>query len=223
MATQLCAVHRFNVDEYHRMGELRILPQGGVELMEGRIVFAAGRPWRFTVEDYHKLGRAGILGEDDRVELIEGEIIDMAPIGSRHAAHVNRLVALLNERLGGAALLSVQNPLRLSDGTEPLPDVMLLRPRADFYAGAHPTPADVLLLIEVADTSAAFDRTKKAALYAAQAVPEYWLVDTTRGEVVVHTDASGAGYLSVERFGRDDAWTSTKPPSLSVRGSDVLG
>lgn len=223
MATQLEATHRFSADEYERMGELGILPTDGVELIRGRIVFAAGRPWRFTVEDYHELGRAGILGEDDRVELIEGEIIDMTPIGSRHAAHVKRLVALFGERLGGTALLSVQDPLHLSDGTEPQPDLMLLRPRTDFYADAHPTPADVLLLIEVADTSAAFDRTEKARLYAAQAIPEYWLVDTNLGEVRVHTDASGAGYLRVEPFGRDDAWTSTKPPAISVRGADIFG
>lgn len=224
MATQPCAIHRFDADEYHRVGELGILPRGGVELMEGRIVFAAGRPWRFTVDDYYKLARAGILGEDDRVELIDGEIIDMTPIGSRHAAHVRQLVAVLGQRLGGAALLAVQDPLRLSDGTEPQPDIMLLRTRADFYADAHPTPADVLLLIELADTSLTYDHDAKSALYSESGIREYWLVDLVQDQVLVHRDPSPTGYGSVETWHRGSGdWASLALPSLTVSAQLLLG
>lgn len=124
----------------------------------------------FTVAEYHRMAEAGILGEDDRVELIEGEIVGMTPISSRHAGQVNRLVRLFTQRLGGRAILSVQNPIRLGEHSEPQPDVALLRPRPDFYATAHPGSEDVLLVIEVADlsacdaqagTSAAYDREVK--------------------------------------------------------------
>src|SRR4051812_16214443 len=102
MATRLESLHRCDVDQYHRMGELGILPKRGVELIDGHIVFAAGRRWRFTVEDYHALVAAGILDEDDHVELIDGEIIDMTPAGSLHAACVSRLTRLLVPRVGDA-------------------------------------------------------------------------------------------------------------------------
>jgi len=116
---------------------------------------------RFTVEEYHRMGQAGILSEDDRVELIEGEIVEMAPVGSRHAACVKRLNALLSRRAGGRALVSVQDPIRLGEHSEPQPDLALLKPREDFYAAAHPGPEDVLLVIEVAETSLEYDREVK--------------------------------------------------------------
>lgn len=222
MATQLMQPRRFTVDEYHRMAELGILPDGPMELIDGRVLIG-GRPWRFSTEDYYRLAEAGILSEDDRVELIEGEIIEMSPIGSRHAGTLKRLLALFSRKLGGSVVLSVQDPLEIGDGTEPEPDLMLLRPRPDFYSESHPTPADVLLLIEVADTSSAYDRTEKADLYAKHAVPEYWLVDLTKDAVLVHVAPSPLGYLSVETRRREDTWTSTLLPSLAVHGEDLLG
>lgn len=222
MAVQLVQPHRFTADEYHRMAQLGIIPDRPIELIDGQIL-AAGRPWRFTVEDYHRLGEAGILGEDERVELIEGEIVDMTPIGSHHAGSVKRVVAFLRSRVGSDVVLSVQDPLYLREDLEPQPDVMLLRYREDYYSLSHPASEDVLLLVEVADSSIAYDRMEKADLYAAHGVPEYWLVDLTKQAVLVHTAPSALGYRSVETRRREETWNSTMLPALSVRGQDLLG
>ena len=129
---------------------------------------------------------AGIFGEDDRVELLDGEIVEMAPVGSRHAACVNKLTQLFVERSEGRALLAPRNPITLGERSEPQPDLALLRPRADYYASGHPTPDEVLLVVEVGDTTAEWDRRHKLPLYAAAGVAEVWLVDlaapSRRGE-----------------------------------------
>ena len=143
---------------------------------------AAPAPHRFTVDEYHKLANR-LFGDDARVELLDGEIIDMSPIGKRHAACVGRLNQLLAVRLGQAAAVWPQNPVELSDLSEPQPDLAVLRRRDDFYAGELPGPADVLLLIEVADTSLAFDRAVKVPLYARAGIPEVWVIDL-EGETV---------------------------------------
>jgi hypothetical protein len=122
---------------------------------------------RLTVANFRRMGEVGILGPDDRVELIAGEIIDMSPIGSLHAALVARLASTLGQRVGETAIIWTQNPLALDDTSQPQPDLTVLRPRADFHAAAHPGPADVLLVIEVADTTLAFDLDVKVPLYAA--------------------------------------------------------
>jgi Uma2 family endonuclease len=221
MATKLDRVHRFTTDEYQRMVKLGVIPSVSAELADGRIV-VDGRPWHFSTDEYYRLLHAGILTEDSRVELIYGEIIDMAAIGSRHAGCVRRLSTFLN-RLGEAVLLSVQNPLNITDGVEPEPDLLLLQPRSDFYADSHPTPADVLLLIEVADTSLGYDRTEKADLYASAGVIEYWLADVERQRVFVHTGPMPTGYARVEIRDADDTWTSTSLPQLTVNGTDIFG
>lgn len=134
----------------------------------------------FSLEEFHRMGHSGIFGEDDRVELIEGEIVEMSPIGSAHAATVNRLNRLLTTQAGERAIVTVQNPLSIPGedaavDSEPQPDLMLLEPRNDFYAEGHPTPEDVLLLIEVADTTPDFDRTVKLPVYAGGGVAEVWV------------------------------------------------
>jgi Uma2 family endonuclease len=149
---------------------------------------------RFTVDDYHAMADAGILSEDDRVELIEGEILQMPPIGSPHAACVNRLTRLLVEQAANTAVVTVQNPLRLSDLSEPQPDLVMARPREDFYAAAHPTPADTLLVIEVAHTTLTYDREVKLPLYATSGIPEVWVVDLQRGVVEVYREPEGGRY-----------------------------
>jgi Uma2 family endonuclease len=138
----------------------------------------------FTVHEYDQMVQAGILHEDDRVELIEGEIIEMAAIGSRHAACVNRLVQLFVMHVAGQAIVHAQNPIRLSERTEPEPDLSLLKPRPDFYAAGHPGPQDVLLVIEVADSSIGFDREIKIPLYARAGIPEVWSLagESARGQ-----------------------------------------
>lgn len=132
---------------------------------------------RLTVEQYHRMAETGVLARDARVELIEGVIVDMAPIGSRHAAAVNRLTRVLTTAVGAHAVVSVQNPIRLGNGSEPQPDLALLRPREDFYADSPPTAADTLLVIEVSQATAAYDRQVKVPLYAQHGVPEVWIVD----------------------------------------------
>jgi len=130
-----------------------------------------------SVDAFHRMGEAGVLGPADRVELIDGEIIDMSPIGVMHAAIVARLASHFSQRLGPTAVVWCQNPLRLDEVSEPQPDITILRPRADFYTTAHPGPADVLLVIEVADTSLAYDLGTKVPLYARHGIPEVWVID----------------------------------------------
>jgi Uma2 family endonuclease len=132
---------------------------------------------RLTRDEYYRMAETGILAPDARVELVEGEIIDMAPIGSPHAARVSRLAKIFTLALAERAIVNVQNPLVLNEYSEPEPDITVLRYREDFYAGGHPRPEDVLLVIEVADTSLQYDRDVKLPLYAAHGIPEYWLVD----------------------------------------------
>ena len=136
------------------------------------IVDPQARRHRLTVQQYHHMGEAGILRQDARVELIQGELIDMTPIGSKHAGKVNRLQALLARALQDRAIITVRNPLILGTESEPQPDVMVLRSREDYYESSHPRPQDVLLLIEVADTSDRYDREVKLPLYARHGIPE---------------------------------------------------
>src|SRR5438105_616378 len=131
---------------------------------------------RFTVDDYYRMGKAGILTEDDRVELLDGEIVEMSPIGSPHAGGVTRCMRVLTRLLGDWAVVAVQNPVRLGPLSEPQPDVAVLKPRPDLYADSHPTPKDVFLIVEVADTSATADRQVKLPLYARAGIPEVWLL-----------------------------------------------
>ena len=176
---------------------------------------------RFTVHDYHRMGEAGILHEDDRVELIEGEIVEMAAIGTRHFTCVNGLTRLLVREAGDAAIVSVQNPVRLDEHTEPQPDLTVLRVRD--YRESLPTPEDVLLLIEVSDTTLAYDRGVKLPLYARAGIREVWIVDLP-GEVIErHTDPSVDGYRSSERARRREEIKSAALPELAFRVEAVLG
>lgn len=177
---------------------------------------------RFTVDEYYRMAAVGILTEDDRVELIEGEIVQMPPIGSRHASCVARLDRLCNRLVGDLALVFCQNPVRLSVRSEPEPDLMLIRPRADEYAAAHPGPADVLLVIEVADTSAGYDRKQKAPLYARFGIPEMWLVDLGRDLIEVLRDPSTRGYRTVRVCRRGERIGSIALPQLEVAVDDIL-
>ena len=143
---------------------------------------------KLTVDQYHRMGEAGILRQDDRVELIEGELIEMAPIGHFHAGLAN----LLNERMGhrvrGRAIACVQNPIRLGSHSEPQPDFALLRYRPDYYKHALPAPDDVLLLVEIADSSLRYDREIKRPLYARHGILEFWLINITAGLIEIHRE-----------------------------------
>ena len=177
---------------------------------------------RFTVDEYYRMAEAGILCEDDRVELIEGEIVEVAPIGSRHAACVDSLNQAFSERVGERAIVRVQNPVRLSIRTEPEPDIVLARPRPDRYRQAHPGPADVLLLIEVADTSLAYDRRVKIPMYARAGIVEVWLVDL-KGQVVLrYADPHEGAYRLTERVGRGQRLTALNLPGLEIAVDDLF-
>jgi Uma2 family endonuclease len=177
---------------------------------------------RFTVHDFHRMAQAGIFSEDDRVELLDGEIIEMTPIGSRHAACVARLTKILCHRLGETAIVWVQNPIRLDDRSEPQPDVVLLRPRPDFYARAHPCPDDVLLLIEVADTTHELDRDVKLPLYAKAEIREVWIVDLTGGTVQVYRQPSLQGYQTSTQARGVEQLMPEALPHLAISASDIL-
>jgi len=176
----------------------------------------------FTVHEYHRMVEAGILSEDDRVELIEGEIIEMAPIGRRHAACVDKLTELLKEKLGRAAIVRVQGPVRLNDQSEPEPDVALLRRREDFYAREMPGPADVLLIVEVADTSSRYDRAVKVPLYANAGIGEVWLVDLTAETIEVYAQPAGESYQSCKRLRRGDLLSPRAFPQAVLEVADLL-
>lgn len=164
----------------------------------------------------------GILGVDDRVELIDGEIVEMNPIGSRHASSVGRLTRLFSELVGSKAFVWVQNPVRLSELSEPQPDLALLKPRGHFYADAHPSATDVLLLVEVSDSSLAFDRDVKLALYAAAGIPEVWIVDLSAGVLTTYTSPSGGQFADRRQFRGDDRVKPTQVPGVSLRAGDVF-
>jgi len=149
---------------------------------------------RLTVRDYQRMGEAGIFHEDERVELIEGEIVDMAPIGSGHSGQVNRISNILKLTIGDRAIVSVQNPVILGKHSAPQPDIAFLRPQADYYAAAHPQACDVLLIIEVADSSLAYDRDIKLPLYAQHGIPEVWLVDLADQQLTIHHQPAATGY-----------------------------
>jgi Uma2 family endonuclease len=177
---------------------------------------AATTPHRFDVDDYHRMAAAGILTAKDRVELIEGEIVDMAPIGSVHGGTVVSLTELVAQAVAeGRVLVSVQGSLRLDARTELQPDLMLLRPRPDRYRSGHPTAANVLLLVEVADTSLAYDRGPKLALYARHGVPEVWIVDLGGRMVEICRGPGPEGYAERRRVIEGIA-TPTLVPGLTI-------
>ena len=177
----------------------------------------------YTVTEYHALVDAGILREDDRVELIEGEIRPMPPIGSPHAGGVNRLTALFAGKLVGRAVISVQNPVWLSEISEPQPDFLVLRFREDYYSSSHPQPEDVLLLIEVADSSLGFDRGRKARLYARCGIPEVWVQNLGGAALEIFRDPSPQGYRNVRTFRRGDRISPLAFPDFVLEVSTILG
>ena len=179
---------------------------------------------RFTIDEYHRMGEAGILGDDERLELIAGHIVVREPIGSRHAGTVDRLNRLWTSRLGERAIVRVQNPVVLpEEASELQPDLMLLTPRADFYTASHPTPPDVLLLIEVADTSLLLDRRVKMPLYAQAGIRESWLCDLTTGRVHVHRDVTAGRYASVRTLTAAQRLSVQTFPDVSLSVAELLG
>lgn len=177
----------------------------------------------FNVTEYYRMAMAGVFSEDDRVELLEGEIIEMNPIGSRHAACVGRLTKYLERLAGDHVIVWVQNPVQVNNYSEPLPDVTLLKPRDDFYAHANPQPTDVLLIIEVADSSVEYDRDIKIPLYAEADIPEVWLVNLPKETIEIYAQPSDGVYQEIRVVQRGESLTSTSIPSLVIDADVVLG
>jgi Uma2 family endonuclease len=179
--------------------------------------------WIFTVDEYHRMSEAGILSETDQVELIEGEIIKMSPIGKYHAACVKRLNFLLNRRVGDYAIISVQDPIRLDDYSEPEPDIALLKPRDDFYAQELPTVEDVLLIIEVADSSVEYDRDVKLPLYAKAGISETWIANVRDDRIEAYSQPANGVYQKARIINRDEAISPEVLPKLVITVEEILG
>ena len=149
---------------------------------------------QITVDEYYRMAEVGLIAPDERVELIEGEIIDMAPIGSDHVSFVMRLTSLLVKAVQDKAFVSVQSPIRLSNRSEPEPDFSVLKPRADVYRKQLPTAADTLLVAEVCNTSERYDREIKLPLYAAHGIPEVWIISIEQQSLTIYRSPDNSRY-----------------------------
>ena len=180
---------------------------------------------RFTAEEYRAMAEAGVLGQDDSVELADGEIVDMAPIGTRHLACVAALNHLLVERSEGRWFVSVHNPVRLGERDEPQPDVSLLRNRPNPTAATPPGPEELLLVVKISDATLSYDKNVKLPLYARAGIPEAWMVGLQGRKVEVHTDPGEAagGYRTSRSFGAGERIVSETVDGLSVSVDEVLG
>ena len=176
---------------------------------------------RFTTDEFHTMIDAGVFKEDDRLELIKGEIVEMTPIGKKYAVCVRKLMNLFARHISQDILLDAQNPLYLSDEHEFYPDVFLLRRTPNISAGNIPIASDVTLLIEVSDSTLLFDRTTKVPSYALAAVPEVWIVDVRGERVLVHRNPLDGVYGQVQAFEREDTLTVAEL-GLSFTVSDIL-
>lgn len=175
----------------------------------------------FTVREYYQMSEAGILTEDDRVELLDGEVVQMTPIGSRHADCVDRLTQLLVERVARRAIVRVQNPIRLGERSELQPDLTLVKPHRS-YAASHPDAEDILLLLEVADTSAETDREIKIPLYASAGIPEAWLIDLPRASVEVYRQPDNGHYQEIRTMRRGEILAPMAFPDLELLVDTIL-
>jgi Uma2 family endonuclease len=171
---------------------------------------------KLNLEDYHRMIEAGIFTPNQRIELLEGKLFDMAPIGPAHSGTTNYLTRLFFQAVGDKAIVSVQNPVMLGDNSEPQPDLMILRSREDFYRSSHPVAEEVLLLVEIADTSASSDRSYKIPLYARHGIPEVWLLDVKRQQLEIHTQPEQGQYRQVHLAQTDEAIRLSQLPEIEI-------
>jgi Uma2 family endonuclease len=177
---------------------------------------------RFSVRDYYRMAEAGVLKPDARVELLDGRIIDMSPIGPFHGGSINRLIRLFSMISGGRWLVSAQNPVRLDDHSEPQPDLMLLRPATDDYRSRHPRPEDVFLLIEVADSSLDFDRGEKLPAYGRAGIPEVWILNLPDNTLEVYREPHFSGCASQIRLRAGDKAVPLAFPDAKIEAAELL-
>ena len=177
---------------------------------------------QFTIRDLEQMITSGILSEDEHIELIQGQLIKMSPPGILHAACVDRLNKLFSRQTPDEITVSVQNPLALNSTLQPEPDIMLLSPRQDYYTSARPTASDVLLLVEVSDSSLEYDQETKLPLYAASGVGEVWLVNLQESSIDCYSDPVAQGYRLCERFWKGDTIHPDRLPEITVKVSYIL-
>jgi Uma2 family endonuclease len=178
---------------------------------------------RFTVDEYHRMVEAEVIGPKDRVELVDGEVIEMSPIGHRHRVRVIRTTTLFFRAFGDQAIVSSQNSLQLNDWTEPQPDLVVLKPRPDFYARKKFTPEDVLLVMEISDTSLRYDRNVKVPLFAAAGIPEVWIEDAKKDVLYVYRDPRADGYAVSSELQRRDSVSPIAFPSIRFSIDNLVG
>lgn len=181
-----------------------------------------GQRRMFNVDEYYRMVEAGILTEQEQVELIEGEVQRMPPLGKKHAACVDRLIYLFHSLYEQKAQLRVRNPLLLDDFSEPQPDFMILKPRKDFYAQQAPRPKDVLLLIEVADSSLLFDKQVKIPLYAQHSIEEVWLVDQISELIYIHKKPGEQSFLEIQMLRRGENLSPKAFPKMVLQVDDLI-
>jgi Uma2 family endonuclease len=173
------------------------------------------------VEEYHQMALSGLLDETDRVELIEGELIDMSPIGSKHAFRVDSIARALQRSPGNSLLVRVQNPVLLGDHSEPQPDIAVVKDKN--YSEAHPGAEDVLLIVEVSDTTLAYDRDVKLSLYARHGIPEVWLLDVNAGELTIYREPAEGQYRLIRKPTRAETVSPVLVPGVAIALAEALG
>ena len=219
MAVQFAQPYRFCEQQLARMAQAGVVPKYGTELIDG-VPYWAGAPVRFSGDGYQRLGEIGVIGEDERVELIDGEVIQMTPVGGQHQTVVFDVDDYLHSVTGARLRVVQQGTLRL-EGGEPMPDLMVLR-RADEVRGKLPKPYACLLAVEVSDTSAPYDRSGKRELYARGGITEYWVVDLNTRTVVLHLRPVAGDYQEVTEHSRDAAFISPALGGREVQVGDLL-
>jgi Uma2 family endonuclease len=177
----------------------------------------------FTTDDVLKMAEAGLFGPEERIELIDGEILEMSPVGYRHIMCVNRATAFLTEAFGRRAIVSIQNALRLNIHNMPQPDVVVLKPREDFYGSGGASPADVLFLVEISDSTLRRDRNIKLPRFALSGIPEVWIEDLKHDLILVYRDPEGSQYRTQITFRRGDSISPLAFPKSIFQVHDFIG
>lgn len=195
------------------ISDLRISPTMTVQILRKK----------FTVGQYHQMIESGILTDRDHVELIQGEIIEMSPVGRRHAACVDRLNELFVLKFFQKALIRVQSPILLSDNSEPQPDVSILQRREDFYSDGHPTSVDIFALVEVSDSTIEFDRDVKVPMYAQEKIPEVWLVNLNNSQIERYRQPMANTYQQLKIFNPEETLNFQAFPDIPIQANQIFG
>ncbi len=216
----------FNINQYHQMIQQAILTENDkIELIKGELISKVNvnNKYLFNINQYHQMIAQGILTKYDKIELINGELITMSPVGIKHIAIVNRLNRILSKKLADKVLISVQNPILLHDQSEPEPDLVLLKPSADDYENKRPEIEDILLVIEVSDSTLKFDRTVKIPLYSEAKIMETWLIDINNECIEIYRYANNESYDQMQRYHLGQTLSILAFPELNLTVNEIFG